>query len=511
LSNADFDIPGSVASQDGLFNLSIQSEKARGPTWEEVAWQPKINTLEVKLPRGFVLRLHCAEQDFKTLWKIYDYHSRTHDILVQRPNEELIFETTLRTFQKFELSSQSVVPKEPWPHCHLKVFEKSSVEKAATGARTMHRGFRIALTSNPLTKNLRGIDQVLPPTLPIQFGFLRGDGGLPAFLLKIRDEKSKFNIVFTFDDVNERTRLHTLLAGVALGDGEDIVAEASFKAFSVASQTNNDRDSKCLKALDWQSFRVINETYGDIQSTKTVLSERLRLVLDFKVGTLTDRVNVGPGEYKFRLNVNTLNELRVLRQPQHDMTLSISESQVSKELPPELSELLANIAKFETARTYSFPSMKELHLFQTALTSFSVLFDGVAASFNISRRRMVVPIYKKWDAATTRVQIVQKEKVIQLVAFFENFSHGDCMNFTLKSTDIFESSGRSSKFSLRIVDAKFALPKARVEGESAVDHEFVCLDMPEYPGEHDDITIVFDTEAGMSDLSIVVVTADVST
>ena len=30
------------------------------------------------------------------------------------------------------------------------------------------------------------------------------------------------------------------------------------------------------------------------------------------------------------------------------------------------------------------------------------------------------------------------------------------------------------------------------------DKGFVCLDMPDYPGEHDDVTITFDSEAGTS-------------
>jgi len=211
--------------------------------------------------------------------------------------------------------------------------------------------------------------------------------------------------------------------------------------------------------------------------------------MDFKTGSVTDRVNVGPGELKVRLSSN---QLKILRQPQQDMTISVLESQVSKELPHELSKLLDTIGKAETTRTYTFPSLNDLHMFQAALTGFSVTFDGMATSFNISRRRMVVPIYKKWDAVTTRVQIVQKDRVVQLIAFFENFSHGDCMNFALKSTDLFESSARSGKYSIRIVDAKFALPKSQGDGQAGTDKGFVCLDIPEYPGEHDDITIVFD-------------------
>jgi hypothetical protein len=116
----------------------------------------------------------------------------------------------------------------------------------------------------------------------------------------------------------------------------------------------------------------------------------------------------------------------------------------------------------------------------------------IASSFTISRRRMVVPIYKKWEANLARIQIVRQEKIIQLIAFFGDFQHGTCMNFVLKGTDHIESFGRSGKFGIRIVDAKFALPKKDEDPGS----NFVCLDMPEYPIEHDDITITFDKELG---------------
>ena len=93
----------------------------------------------------------------------------------------------------------------------------------------------------------------------------------------------------------------------------------------------------------------------------------------------------------------------------------------------------------------------------------------------------------------TRVQVVAQDKIVQLLAFFEDSSHGSCMNFVLKSTDVFESFSRSGKYSIRIVDAKFAFPK----GERDENRDFLCLDMPEYPGQHDDIAICFDTEEGM--------------
>jgi hypothetical protein len=116
----------------------------------------------------------------------------------------------------------------------------------------------------------------------------------------------------------------------------------------------------------------------------------------------------------------------------------------------------------------------------------------VAASFAISRRRTVVPIHKKWETNSARIQVVQQNKTLQLLAFFSEFSHGTCMNFILKSTDTYETFSRSGKSGLRIVDAKFALPRTDEDNTS----RFVCLDSPDYPLEHDDISITFESQTG---------------
>ena len=104
----------------------------------------------------------------------------------------------------------------------------------------------------------------------------------------------------------------------------------------------------------------------------------------------------------------------------------------------------------------------------------------------------MVPIHKKLETNLARIQIIRDEKTTQLVAFFDDFSLGSCMNFVIRTTDVFESLTRSGRFSIRFVDAKFALPK---DGDD-IHKEFVCIDMPEYPGEHDDILIGFDSEEG---------------
>ena len=78
------------------------------------------------------------------------------------------------------------------------------------------------------------------------------------------------------------------------------------------------------------------------------------------------------------------------------------------------------------------------------------------------------------------------------MAFLEDFALGHAMIFELKSADTYEAFAKSGKFSIRFVDAKFALPKR----EEVLDRAFVSLDLLEYPGEHDDIVIGFDSEDG---------------
>ena len=486
-----------VANQDTTLKFCVQHDKSFGPTWEEVNWRTKSDALDVKLPRGFKLQLMFTKKDFRTLLGVYDWHKKLHTNLRQRQDEDLVFEKVVKSFQYFDQDPQSTTfPKESMPHCQVRFFEKYLSQKGTSGVRRIHQGFRVALITGIKTKELRGISQDLTPTVPMQLGVLRGEGGSPALLIKLDDGRSKFAMAYTFDKINERTQLHSLLVGSALGKDESIVAETRINTISIESNAPNSLDTANLRSLSWQGLKVINEDGEDIQSRKTVLSDHMRVVMDFKTGLLTDRINAGPGELRLRLDVRHLHELKVLRGTQQDMTMSLFDAQASNAMPAELTKLLSTVARSDTIRTYVFPGLQELHMFQAALTGFVVLFDGAATSFNISRRRMVVPIYKKWEAVITRLQVVQKEGAIQLLAFFENFTHGDCMNFVLKGTDIFEASSRNGKQTLRIVDAKFPMPKTRRENGDVGDSGFVSLDLPEYPGEHDDITIVFETEAG---------------
>jgi hypothetical protein len=253
-----------------------------------------------------------------------------------------------------------------------------------------------------------------------------------------------------------------------------------------------------LDSFEWSALQVIIHNKGtDFNSNDVQSAGHLRIIAEStNKDRVTDRLVLAPGELKIRVNTKGLHpRLSILRTEQHDLTISCTESQTPAEVRQRLAQLLVLVGKVPTARHYSFTTHDDLHEFQRAITGFTVLFSGTAATFAISRRRMVVPIHKKWEAQAACVQLLESDGVVQLVAFFENFSHGESMNFVLKPTDQFESFSKSGNYGVKLSDAKFVLPVQDEAGVGA-DNGFVCLDQLEYPVEHDDIIVTFDVEDG---------------
>lgn len=486
-----------IASQNGAVQLRIQDNKKTGPTWSDVKWRAESGSLELKLPRGFIVVVRCKSQDFKMLWSMHDFSFKALATLQPRKDEQCVFLSKLRSFQYFDSNPQSMAfPKEAIRGCDIALFEKTANEVSPNGQRTYHRGFRLAVVTGAGTKLLSAVNHLYSPRIPVQFGFLRGEGSEPALLLRFDDGGSSGRMVMAFNDEPERLRFHSLLIGTVVQQDEKIYSEVPLVGYSL-SQTARSEPVQVFAQLPWSRAKVINEELDD-EIPETVLSERLRVVMDFKCGTITDRINVGPGELRIRLPVKEKTNLMILRQPQQDMTVALSESQVGKQVPADLFQALQAASRSQTVRTLSFTSQRDLHDFQHALTGFKVLFDGIVALFAISRRRMVVPIYKKWEAVGTRVQVVKSEEnIIQVLVFFENFHHGESMSFQVKATDVFEQIKKGDKTGVKIDDAKFPLPLLPEEKKEPTDEmAFVCLDMPEIPGEHDDITILFEGEEG---------------
>ncbi|KAG5661624.1 hypothetical protein KAF25_005746 [Fusarium avenaceum] len=486
-----------LASQNGHVQLAIQENKNVGPVWDDVRWRKEACTVDIRLRRGFMLTIQLVQQDFRTLWNMYDFGSKVNNSLYPRNDESMVFRSTLRSFQVMDADpNYRQFPKEPTPYCEISLFEKLYKENGPAATRTWHLGFRIAVVTGPKTRTLSGVQHVYSPAQPVQFGFFRGDGDAPSLAIKYENGKSKGRMVMVFSDDKARIKFHSILTGTALDHDEKIFADVPLKNFSVAQSLREPLGMAPFSRMPWKAVRVVNDEYGG-DMPPTVLADHLKIVIDYQNGNVADRINVAPGELRVRLEVSNAKVFRVLRQPQKDMTISVSEAQVPKELPRNMSDALQLLRHNQTIRTFEFNNLKDLHDFQYATTGFEVIFDALAVTFAIQRRRMVVPIHKKWEAGYTRIQVIrQEDRQLQLLAFFEDFHHGHCMNFLLKGTDVYESVQRSSKSGIKFIDAKFPLPRLPADKDGDYDDmAFVCLDLPDLPGEHDDISILFENES----------------
>ncbi|KAF4984805.1 hypothetical protein FDECE_17022, partial [Fusarium decemcellulare] len=486
-----------LASQNGHMQLAIQENKNVGPIWDDLRWRSETCTVDIRLRRGFQLTIQLVQQDFRILYNMYDFGIKVQNSLFPRSDENMVFRSTLRSLQVMDADpNYRQFPKEPVSHCDMALFEKLYKENGPAGPRTWHLGFRVAVVTGPRTRTLSGVQHVYSPAQPIQFGFFRGDGDAPSLAIKYESGKSKGRMVMVFSDEKARIKFHSLLTGTALDHDEKIYADVPIQSFSVAQSLREPLGMAPFSRMPWKAVRVVNDEYGG-DEPPTVLADHLKVVLDYQNGNVADRINVAPGELRVRLEVTNAKVFRVLRQPQKDITMSVSEAQVPKELPRNMADALQLLRHNQTIRTFEFNNLKDLHDFQFAVTGFEVIFDALAVTFAISRRRMVVPIHKKWEAGYTRIQIIkQEDKQLQLLAFFEDFHHGHCMNFILKGTDVYENIQRSSKSGIKFVDAKFPLPRLPADKDGDYDDmAFVCLDLPDLPGEHDDISIYFEKES----------------
>ncbi|KAJ5975027.1 hypothetical protein N7481_008734 [Penicillium waksmanii] len=499
---SDWYVFAAITSQSQLVNIMIQSDRKQGPTWDDVEWQVRTHSMRVKLPRGFELDVMFKEEDFKTLWNIVKYTRKSEGSLSPEAGETVVFENTLKVFQYMDPGAQKAFPPEPLERCRIRLFERHVKVTEGTGTRNAHRGFRLAVLTSPKVKTLSSIRHVLAQGAPVVFGLLRGEDGAAALLLKVTEDGRTRSMLMTFHESEERTRMHSVLLGMAPREGESKTPEYPLRAYSIEQPGEAGSGKEAINHLQFPAGNVLvidqEDSYVEHGYGPTILSENLRAFIATEWGSVTDRFNMGPGELKLGLDVKNRTGMSLYRPAQQDLTVSLADNLVRPEMPDQVADFLQKMTAKPMVRRLDFANIQALHAFEQAVTGFSVIYDSIASSFTISRRRSMVPIYKKWEASLARVQIVKQEKVVQLLAFFQDFHHGSCMNFVLKGTDHIESFGRSGKFGIRIVDAKFALPKKDDDPGSA----FVCLDMPEYPIEHDDIAITFDSEAERTNFKV---------
>jgi hypothetical protein len=211
---------------------------------------------------------------------------------------------------------------------------------------------------------------------------------------------------------------------------------------------------------------------------------------------------------KLKLAYDGTPTITLLRHPQDDFSMTLDTRQVPLS-PDSMVALHAGVAGSQTKRRFEFYNLEDLHKFTFAITGYHTKYDGLARDFTISRRRAVTALskHKKVETGLSRIMVVShdNDKIVQLLAFFDDGNGwAESLGLVLKGVDVFERYDIKGKVGVRLVDAKFTIPKIEKPArgdpwrEEEIAKNWICLDMPEVPGENDDIWIGFDDSDGES-------------
>lgn len=377
----DWYVLAAISSQSELVNVVIQSDRKNGPTWDDVQWQVKARTMTVKLRRGFELNVAFEEKDFKMLWNIVQYTLKTEKSLSPDTGERRIFHDTLKMFQYMDSGTPKAFPSEPSPLCRMALFEKTVTLTEGTGKRKAHRGFRLCVVTGPQTKTLSTVQHTLGYGAPIVFGYLRGENGSPALLLKVKEDSRSRSMVLTFDRIEQRTLMHSLLLGMLANENETTSSNLQTRSFSIEEARDPVTGGPGMSHLKFNagsvsvidldpSYPYLDRSYG-----QQILSESLRALISTDWGTVTDRINLGmrflpsvrgastdtmlgPGEMKIGLDPNSNTTFTMYRAKQEDMTVAIAENLVEKELPDRLTQFLEASKIKPTIRRFDFNTVE---------------------------------------------------------------------------------------------------------------------------------------------------------
>ena len=348
-----------IASQDGQVNLHIQPDKKRGPTWTDIHWKVKSHSLRINLTRDLDLTVRFWESDFKTLWGIHDYTRRVDQEWKPKENEEVVFNDSVTMFQYIPPpGSQGTFPSNPIKRCKVRLFEKKLRIVGGSGHTDLHDGHRMLVVTPPGVKTLSSISKLFGPKSPILFNYLRGENNAPALLLNVRDEGVKLSIVLTFHEVLKRTELHMLLSSAFVGPNEWSSAELTLQDFQIVKNSTEFPSMLTLApGIEWHHVKVIQER-DTSDSPEATSSDPLRICMTSNLGTLTEHVNLAPGELQVSLDVTEKPILKILHPARNNMTISFAENLLGPDGPKSLIKTMDEAASTSTTHSYTFPKIQ---------------------------------------------------------------------------------------------------------------------------------------------------------
>ena len=499
------DLELTIISQDGQVNLHIQHDPSTGPTWANVKWQTRESSLLVDLSKDFQAMVRLAQDDFMLLQGVCSQTQQTEAEWHAVKAEQILFDGVIPVFHVAgPNASSNSFPPIPMRETSVRLFIRAASMKDGAIRRSIFDGYRLVARNSLAHNTVSCFSALFGKSTPILCSNLRGENEAPALLLRLHTEQDNPSLILTFKSVEQRSHFYMLVSGILRFPNEVISKDIPMLSMSVVELFDEANRTPPVYSLGsyitWNSLKVINEPQSE-GPENVILSQSMRICSTSNCGSVVDLANLATGELQISLEVTDIKSIKVFRPAQDNVIVAFANNMVPKEEITNLQDTLGLTAKLPTARLYKFPTLEALHSFQRLVTGFEVIYDGLATAFSISHRRNMIPVHKRQEASGARIQILSQDnrgqRTFHLLAVLSDFPNGKIMSFQLHGANVFEATFKSSKYCLRFIDAKFALPKSPDNTEMAWD--FICLDTPEYPAEHDDIMIGFDSEQGTYD------------
>lgn len=366
------DLTASLSNQEGSFGLKVQTtkEKPWHITWKDVKWITPANTFRIILSGGIEFSIAFSEADYKSLWNICDYTRKVQKDFLGRKGEEVVFEAEMHDFQCIQTARHpSSFPQDPISGCAIRLFSKSKAFVDGTG-RIM-AGYRLMSRTPPGVKALSSISQEYGDDLPTLFGFSRREER-PRLGVRVPGSATFVLGFHAWGDLDGFYNLFTQRQ--ALGY-EERSASLPLQSLEIATedQTLGQR-SRHLSHVRWQSVKVLTPK-GRVSLTESSAQamQSLRIVAECDAGILTDRLNLGmpdkhlvmsirltfaaPGDLQIALGVDNCNEIRLLRPPQRNLFVSLTEFELSEDAINSWRGMLWTAGRSTVIKSFHFRSL----------------------------------------------------------------------------------------------------------------------------------------------------------
>ena len=439
-----------VSSQSKDVNVHIRAAGEQGVHWEHTRFDEEERSLRIKLPQKLRLKLFCSQKDYSYLWSFFDNSQRISQSLVPKKNERLVQSARLRSFQYRDTAHPDEFPSDAVGVCRAALFEQ--LIKSDRNPRTVHAGHRFAVVN--LEKTVRNVHVSFGKSAPFEYSVSPSQ---PTLQFQLNEAGRRRSAHLVFEDNQQRDMLRDLLSGTVFGNNESVLCQLPLTSLALSRATAS---NLVPAGVRWGGIQVIDEddpADPEHLSSSADASDNLRVMLYSQTGSIVDRMNDAVVDFKIRLEPARHEHLQIYRGAgRHDLTIAIGPDPAESS---ELRQMFDVASSGPHVSTYSFSNLKDMHQFQRAVTGFAVVYDGVASSFSIPRRKTGSMIAKHLESKEARVQLIEREKVVQLIAFFVDYILADSMNFELRPTDKYEAmDSKTSGPSVKLVDAKFVLP-----------------------------------------------------